>query len=66
MLLLSAGPAVQAALKLNPAPWAGFWDITPAAGALLAAGGIVIAVIPVRNFARTAGASRSAAGQLVP
>jgi hypothetical protein len=66
VLLLSAGPAVQAALKLNPAPWAGFWDITPAAGALLAAGGIVVAVIPVRNFARTAGASRSAAGQLVP
>jgi hypothetical protein len=66
VLLLAAGPAIQGALKLNHAPWAGFWDITSAAGALLAAAGIVIAVIPVRGFARTAPPVRSAFAQPAP
>ncbi|MFF1250945.1 hypothetical protein ACFVYC_00400 [Pseudarthrobacter sp. NPDC058329] len=54
VLLLSAAPAVRRALNLNPAAWAGFWDMASAVGALLAAAGVVIAAIPVRGFARTA------------
>ncbi|WP_223252925.1 hypothetical protein [Arthrobacter sp. AFG7.2] len=54
VLLLSAAPAIQRALDLEPAPWAWAWDVAPSAGALLAAAGIVIAVIPVRGFARVA------------
>ncbi|WP_254362879.1 hypothetical protein [Pseudarthrobacter phenanthrenivorans] len=51
-LLLSAGPAIQHALDLKPTPWAWAWDVAPSTGALSAAAGIVIAVIPVRGFAR--------------
>jgi hypothetical protein len=53
VLLLSAGPGIQRALNLDPLPWAGYWQAASAAGALLAAAGVVIAVVPVRSFART-------------
>jgi hypothetical protein len=58
VLLLSAGPAVRRAANLEPAPWSWFWEASGAVGALLTAAGVVIAVIPVRGFARTPAARR--------
>ncbi|WP_461187409.1 hypothetical protein [Arthrobacter sp. Z4-13] len=66
VLLISAAPAIKRAMNLNPAEWAGFWDLAAAAGALLAAAGVLIAVIPVRGFVRTAPPVSSAVGQPAP
>lgn len=66
VLLLSAGFAVRQSIRLDPTPWAGFWEASGAVGALLAAAGVVIAVIPVRGFARTPAAGRQPMGQAAP
>lgn len=58
VLLLAAGPEIRRTLELEPATWAWAWDAAPFTGALLCAAGIVIAVIPVRSFARTPGSAR--------
>lgn len=60
VLLLFAGPAVRTAVSLEPVPLNWFWEASGAVGALLAATGVVIAVIPVRSFARTPVARRQA------
>ncbi|MDQ0922537.1 hypothetical protein QF038_001045 [Pseudarthrobacter sp. W1I19] len=60
VLLLFAGPAVRRAVSLEPVPWSWFWEASGAVGALLTATGVVIAVIPVRSFARTPAAGRQA------
>ena len=65
VLLLSAGPDIQRALELAPAPWASAWDAAPFTGVLLCATGIVVAVIPVRGFARTTPSTRTAAKEPV-
>jgi hypothetical protein len=66
VLLLSAGPGIQGALNLDALPWASYWHAASAAGALLAAAGVVIAVIPVRSFARTPAAQGPRARTPVP
>jgi hypothetical protein len=66
VLLLAAAPAVKRAMNQNPAAGAGFWDVASVAGALLAAAGVVIAVIPVRGFARSVPRVSSDVGQPAP
>jgi hypothetical protein len=61
VLLLAAGPGIRRTLELEPAPWAWAWDAAPFTGALLCAAGIVIAVIPVRSFARSTASARTPA-----
>jgi hypothetical protein len=50
-LLLSAAPALRQGYPAGPGPWDDAWQAAPAAGVLLAAAGVVIAVTPVRGLA---------------
>jgi hypothetical protein len=52
VLLMSASNAWPPALNLPSASWDGTWQPAVIAGALLTAVGVVIAVIPVKGFAR--------------
>ncbi|MEW1982781.1 hypothetical protein [Pseudarthrobacter oxydans] len=61
VLLLSAGPDIRRGLDLEPASWAWAWDAAPFTAGLLCTAGIVIAVIPVRSFARTPASHRNPA-----
>ncbi|MEV4988105.1 hypothetical protein [Pseudarthrobacter sp. LMD1-1-1.1] len=65
VLLMSAGPKLYRASPLSPEPWDIFWQAAPAVGALLAAAGVVIAVIPVGGTAQRGGVSPPA-GHLQP
>ncbi|WP_457963172.1 hypothetical protein M1E17_17195 [Arthrobacter sp. D1-29] len=54
VLLITASRAWPPVLGLPEAAWPSFWQPPVTVGSLVVAAGVVIAVIPVRGFARTA------------
>ena len=66
LLLMTASKAWPPLLGLPAATWSATWQPAVTAGALLAAAGVVIAVIPVKGFARTPAAPARSLPERVP
>ncbi|MHA7289963.1 hypothetical protein ACX80V_09980 [Arthrobacter sp. MDT3-24] len=66
VLLMTASQAWPPLLGLPATTWAAPWQPAIIAGALLAAAGVLIAVIPVKGFARTPAAAAKPVPERVP
>ncbi|VXB08078.1 conserved membrane hypothetical protein [Arthrobacter sp. 8AJ] len=66
VLLIGAGPKLHSASPLGPEPWDFAWQAAPGVGAVLAAAGVVVAVIPVGGTAQRGASGPPPAKDLQP